>query len=84
MNAVGIILSGGPVSVNDENAYGIDPEIFNAGIPILGICYGTHLIVKHFGGELKKQLQVRTVTNKLLHETASKLFSGQAEKQVFG
>ena len=52
MNAVGIILSGGPVSVKD--AYGIDAEIFNAGIPILGISYGTHLITENFGGETEK------------------------------
>src|SRR3954451_8771521 len=51
MNTVGIILSGGPVSVDDAGAYGIDPEIFSAGIPILGICYGMQLIVKHFGGD---------------------------------
>ena len=54
MNAVGIILSGGPLSVDDADAYSIDPEIFSAGIPILGICYGTQLIVKHFGGKTEK------------------------------
>ena len=35
MNPKGIILSGGPNSVYDENAFGIDPEIFNLGIPVL-------------------------------------------------
>ena len=46
----GIILSGGPASVYDENAYKIEKEIFELGLPILGICYGMQLIVDFFGG----------------------------------
>ena len=36
----GIILSGGPNSVNDQNSPKINPEIFSFNVPILGICYG--------------------------------------------
>lgn len=49
----GIILSGGPHSVYDENAFKFNEELLNLGIPILGICYGMQLIAKHFGGEVK-------------------------------
>ena len=49
----GIILSGGPVSVNDENSPKVDSNIFELGIPILGICYGMQYMAKVFGGEVK-------------------------------
>ena len=39
INPVGIVLSGGPNSVYEEGSFDIDPEIFELGIPILGICY---------------------------------------------
>jgi GMP synthase (glutamine-hydrolysing) len=49
-NPSGIIFSGGPASVNVEGAPEIDPEIYDLGVPILGICYGAQLIAKQRGG----------------------------------
>ncbi len=48
----GIILSGGPSSVYLKNTPSIDPNIFNLGIPILGICYGLQLAAKILGGKV--------------------------------
>ena len=49
----GIILSGGPMSVNDEGSPRISKEIFELGIPILGICYGLQLMSKELGGKVE-------------------------------
>jgi GMP synthase (glutamine-hydrolysing) len=49
----GIILSGGPSSVYEPNAPKCDPEIFNLGVPILGICYGMQLGCQILGGQVK-------------------------------
>ena len=54
LNPQGIILSGGPNSVYDENAPQCDPEIWNLGIPVLGVCYGMQLMVKQMGGTVEK------------------------------
>ncbi len=51
-NPVGIIFSGGPSSVYDEEAPQCDPKIFELDIPILGICYGLQLMVHLQGGEV--------------------------------
>ena len=48
----GIILSGGPSSVYDKGAPKIDRKIFNLNVPILGICYGSQLIVNIYGGSV--------------------------------
>ncbi len=52
INPKGIILSGGPNSVYEQNAPKCDEKIFNLGIPILGICYGMQLMVKELGGSV--------------------------------
>ena len=46
------VLSGGPNSVYAEDAFGIDEEIFELGIPILGICYGMQLLTHKLGGKV--------------------------------
>ncbi len=51
-NPKGIILSGGPSSVYDDDVPTIDRELFRTGIPILGICYGMQLIAHLEGGQV--------------------------------
>ncbi len=51
-DANGIILSGGHRSVYDDDAPGVDPAVFDSGLPVLGICYGMHLLTRHFGGRV--------------------------------
>ncbi|MHB8671174.1 MAG: glutamine-hydrolyzing GMP synthase [Acidimicrobiales bacterium] len=46
----GIIFSGGPASVHVEGAPGIDPAIYDRGVPVLGICYGAQLLAQQLGG----------------------------------
>jgi GMP synthase (glutamine-hydrolysing) len=52
LNPKGIILSGGPNSVYSDGAPHSDPDIWNLGIPILGVCYGMQLMVNQMGGEV--------------------------------
>jgi len=50
----GIILSGGPSSIYEENSPKMDPGVFKLDFPILGICYGMHFMVDALGGSVKR------------------------------
>jgi GMP synthase (glutamine-hydrolysing) len=50
----GIILSGGPASVHVDGAPSIDPAVYDAGVPILGICYGAQLVALQLDGEVQR------------------------------
>lgn len=54
LNPKGIIFSGGPASVNQEGAPRVDPQIYELGIPILGICYGMQLMTVQLGGRVER------------------------------
>ena len=53
-DAKGIVLSGGPASVYDENIPEFNEDILSLDIPVLGLCYGHHVMAKHYGGTVKK------------------------------
>lgn len=53
-NPKGIILSGGPSSVYDDRAPQCEPEIWQLGIPVLGVCYGMQLMVQQLGGVVER------------------------------
>lgn len=50
----GIIFTGGPNSAYEENAPKMDPEVFELGIPVLGLCYGMQLMAQSLGGNVAK------------------------------
>jgi GMP synthase (glutamine-hydrolysing) len=53
MSPSGIIFSGGPMSIYEEDSPQIDPSIFELGIPILGICYGMQVVSKQYNGKIE-------------------------------
>lgn len=70
----GIIFTGGPASVYGENAPKCDPEIFNLGIPVLGICYGMQLMTDMLGGEVQRADKREYGVTQVHIKNSSKLF----------
>ena len=65
MNPKGIIFTGGPNSVYGEDSPRCPKEIFEMGIPILGICYGSQLMSYMLGGNVKLRLSANMVRLRL-------------------
>lgn len=76
LNPKGIILSGGPSSVNLDNAPRCDEQIFDGDIPVLGICYGVQLMAKHFEGEVAKGTKREYGKTELFVDEDSGLLAG--------
>jgi len=76
----GIILSGGPASVYEENAPLIDPALLNLSFPLLGICYGMQLIAYLLGGQVEKASASEYGVTEIFLEKESPLFEGLPPK----
>ena len=74
-NVLGIILSGGPSTVTGKKFPNIPTQIFNLGIPILGICYGLQLIAKHFKGKVKSNIKKREFGRAVLLKSKESLLT---------
>ncbi len=76
-NPIGIIFTGGPASVTDEGAPTVSTEIFELGIPVLGICYGCQLMSYELGGKVDRG--PREYGKQVLKAGKSVLFDGVPE-----
>ncbi|MDR2174339.1 MAG: glutamine-hydrolyzing GMP synthase [Synergistaceae bacterium] len=74
----GIIVSGGPDSVNDEGAIAVHEKILNLDVPLLGICYGMQLLAKFLGGEVRsgEKSEYGTTPVELEEQADARLFRG--------
>ncbi len=82
MNPKGIIFTGGPNSVYGEDSPHCDKEIFNLGIPVLGICYGSQLIAHLLGGEVATAPVREYGKTEVDVNSSSKLFKDVKEKTI--
>lgn len=78
----GVILSGGPNSVFEDGAPGVDKEIFNLGIPVLGICYGMQLMSQTLGGRVRPGVSREYGKTEMTIQPGNRLFKGLPTKSV--
>lgn len=81
-NVKGIILSGGPHSVYNEDSFKIDPAIYELGIPILGICYGMQLTTDMLGGKVQASDKREYGQHEIeVANTTDGIFQGLSERE---
>lgn len=80
-NVVGIVLSGGPKSVYDADAFACDKAIYELGVPVLGICYGMQYTTKLFGGKVERGTAREYGKMPISMLTTSPLFKDLAQKE---
>ena len=78
----GVILTGGPQSVNDENSLKADSKIFDLGVPILGICYGLQYINSYYGGEIETPKNGEYGKTPLLVDNKSEIFKNVPQEST--
>ena len=82
MNPKGIILTGGPNSCYEENSPTYTKELFELGIPVLGLCYGAQLMMHILGGKVEKAPVREYGKTDVFVKTDSPLFTDVSEKTV--
>mgnify|MGYP000547637649 CR=1 FL=1 len=82
MNPKGIILTGGPNSCYEQGAPTYGKELFELGIPVLGLCYGAQLMMFLLGGKVEAAPVREYGKTEVFVDTSSKLFAGVSEQTV--
>lgn len=83
MNPKGIILTGGPNSCYEEDSPTYTKELFELGIPVLGLCYGAQLMSHVLGGKVERaSVREYGKTEVLIDKTESRIFEGVAPKTI--
>ena len=83
MNPKGIILTGGPNSCYEADSPSCSKELFELGIPVLGLCYGAQLMMHVLGGKVARaNVREYGKTEVFIDKTDSKIFEGVSEKTV--
>ena len=77
MHPKGIILTGGPSSCYEEGAATCSPELFEIGVPILGLCYGAQLMAHTLGGKVERAADREYGKTAVTLDTGSALFGGE-------
>ncbi|MDL9979066.1 glutamine-hydrolyzing GMP synthase [Microbacterium candidum] len=81
-NPVGLILTGGPSSVYEEGAPRLDPEVFELGVPTLGICYGFQIMAQTLGGQVANTgLREYGATDATIIDDGGVILAGQPTEQ---
>ena len=78
---IAIVLSGGPASVFEEGALQADPSVFELGVPVLGICYGLHLMARDLGGDVRSSSHREYGLAELEVVQEGSIFSGTPREQ---
>ncbi|TPP52542.1 GMP synthase (glutamine-hydrolyzing), N-terminal domain [Leishmania donovani] len=81
-NLKGIIISGGPSSVNDVTSLAYDRAIFSMGKPVLGICYGMQMLTELYGGEVCRGKVREDGQDSIQVDTSSPIFAGLESTEV--
>lgn len=82
LNPVGIIFTGGPNSVYEEGSPHISKEIFEMGIPILGICYGCQLMAYTLDGKVSTCINSEYGKTETFYDNSSLIFNELSDKSV--
>ena len=82
MNPKGIILTGGPNSCYEDGAPTCTKELFELGVPVLGLCYGAQLMQHVLGGKVEKAPVREYGKTETFVDKSSALFSDVSEKTI--